>query len=374
MGYCFMSIQKIKTKGGLMSKYNHNYRQVDVDNADKELAYLNDEIIKLPTDESGKQMNYVEAFNDRLSTIPYYQTHSYRKNAVLAFEVVTTFSKDSPIDLEAWKQKNKEWLENTFNVAGDGRNNVISMVYHGDEAGEVHCHAIVVPIDERGRLNAARFTGGARAMSDLQSSYAIDMREFGLERGLKGSSAKHEDIRRFYAELNRAKDSVPEVKPGEPAQAYKERVLASLETMHMSTLRDIKEKERESRRRLDSGFIERRDEIARERNAFFSELEEGKEKKAKLESEISDLKEKKSSLEGEITDLEQLLAKRKKTVSRISDFVKGVNIYMESEPDKAQEMIEMFEEASRKGREESALEMSGQTDVQSFFDELDDER
>lgn len=38
MGYCFMSTSKIKTMGTLASKYNHNYRKVDVANADRDLT------------------------------------------------------------------------------------------------------------------------------------------------------------------------------------------------------------------------------------------------------------------------------------------------------------------------------------------------
>lgn len=48
MSYCFMSIEKIKTGGALMSKYHHNYRLVEVENADASLRHLNEELIKLP--------------------------------------------------------------------------------------------------------------------------------------------------------------------------------------------------------------------------------------------------------------------------------------------------------------------------------------
>lgn len=74
--------------------------------------------------------------------------------------------------------KNVEWMKDTFNIAGDGKDNVISMVYHGDEAGNVHCHALVIPVDERGHLNARRFINGSRAMSEHQTTYAKYMQSF----------------------------------------------------------------------------------------------------------------------------------------------------------------------------------------------------
>lgn len=85
-------------------------------------------------------------------------------------------------------------------------------------------------------------------MSEMQSSYARDMEEFGLERGLKGSKAKHKDIRKFYAELNRSIESVPEPEQGESAYEYKKRVLENLETTYAAALRNI---EKEKRRQIE---------------------------------------------------------------------------------------------------------------------------
>ena len=85
-----------------------------------------------------------------------------------------------------------------------------------DEVGSPHIHAFVVPIDERGRLNAKRFTDGSRAMSALQSSYADSVKETGLKRGVSGSSARHQDIRMMYANMNNAM-VLPDIKKGETA-------------------------------------------------------------------------------------------------------------------------------------------------------------
>ena len=65
MGYCFVTTEKITTLGALTAKYNHNYRTVQVDNADPALKHLNDEVLQLPSDEKGNKMTYVDFFSKK---------------------------------------------------------------------------------------------------------------------------------------------------------------------------------------------------------------------------------------------------------------------------------------------------------------------
>ncbi len=73
---------------------------MDVLNADPEMSYLNEELVKLD------DKTYVEAFNERMKTLGYGEDKKIRSNAVYAFEVVTTFSREDheKIDLEEWKK------------------------------------------------------------------------------------------------------------------------------------------------------------------------------------------------------------------------------------------------------------------------------
>lgn len=229
MGYCFMSIEKINNKSSMIGKYNHNYRVGDVPNADKELAYLNDELIKL----NGK--NYVEAFEDKISELEYYKeipgekANRIRKNAIMGLEVLLTFSREDleHVDIEKWKKDNVEWLKKTFNVNEKKYgNNVLSAQYHADEMGNVHIHAFVVPIDDKGKLNASYFIDGREKMAALQTSYGeLMFKNHNLLRGEQGSKAKHKDIKRFYAAVNQqVRKEVPKPKENEPIQDYYERV------------------------------------------------------------------------------------------------------------------------------------------------------
>ncbi len=256
MGYCFVSTQKIKSLGQLMSKYNHNHRIANVENADPSLRHLNTELIPCQSFETGDRLNYVEAWKERINSLDYYQNHRVRSNAVLATEVIMTFSREESINLKEWKDKNVEWLKKTFDVAGDGRSNIIDATYHADEPGNVHIHAIVIPIDERGHLNAARFTNGSKIMSQMQTNYANAMKEFGLKRGLEGSSARHQDIRKFYTDLNQSIKDIPEPKQEESASQYKERVIEELQTAKAALLREAKKIERLTNENTTKHFLE----------------------------------------------------------------------------------------------------------------------
>ena len=56
----------------------------------------------------------------------------------------------------------------------------------------------MVPIDPKVKLNCRHYLGGREKMRDLQTSFAQKVEHLGLERGIEGSKAKHQDIKRFY--------------------------------------------------------------------------------------------------------------------------------------------------------------------------------
>lgn len=249
--------------GTLRSKHIHNFRETTVLNADPELKNLNEEI-SATYDQSGNRLDYNKAWEERMKDLPSYQQHGTRKNAVLAIEVVTTFSRDENINLEKWKEENVKWLEKTFNVSPDGKSNVLSVVYHADEPGNVHCHAIIVPVDEKGNLNASRFLDGRRAMSQMQTDYGKSMEQFGLERGLENGHARHQDIKKYYAELNNAIE-VSEPREHEDALTYRNRVIEELQTMQAAALRERNEKKREMERYLAQKRKENEEQLTKER-------------------------------------------------------------------------------------------------------------
>lgn len=307
MGYCFMSTQKIKTMGSLASKYNHNYRKVEVSNADPELYSRNQELLSLQGPD-GRELDYNEAWKERVKDLDWAE-RGPRKNAVLAIEVITTFSREEHLDLEAWKQQNVEWLQKTFNVAPDGKNNVLSVMYHADEPGNVHCHAIVIPVDERGNLNASRFLDGRQKLTELQNSYAKDMESFGLERGLENGQARHQDIKKYYADLNNA-IQVSEPEPQETAFDYRDRVMEELQTAQAAALRERREKERQMERRLAERRIDQEKELKAERESIQRERKDAAEAlKKEYASLIRELRQGKQDYREQAEELTELHAR-----------------------------------------------------------------
>lgn len=205
---CVMGMKKLKTPQRLDKAYLHNYRKIDVPNADPKKKHLNEELVVLAA------KSYYAAYLDIIKGFE----RRPRSDAVKAIDILLTYGKgDVTFDEAAWKRENIRWLWDTF-----GCENVISAVLHKDETTP-HIHAIVVPVVS-GRLNASHFLGGKNAMSDLQTSYADYMAQFGLERGLHNSRARHVDIKRFYAVLNAelAKE-LPHPEIGESTVAYRDR-------------------------------------------------------------------------------------------------------------------------------------------------------
>jgi len=62
----------------------------------------------------------------------------------------------------------------------------------------------VVPITQDGRLSAKEFIGNKTKMSADQDTFAEAVKEIGLQRGIKGSKAKHQTIKQYYARVNSA--------------------------------------------------------------------------------------------------------------------------------------------------------------------------
>lgn len=78
----------------------------------------------------------------------------------------------------------------------------VKAVLHMDEKTP-HVQAFMVPIDGRGKLNCKSFFGSREKLRAFQDAYAEKMESLGLERGVEGSRATHEDVQRFYGAINR---------------------------------------------------------------------------------------------------------------------------------------------------------------------------
>ena len=286
MGYCFMTIEKVKSVSQMVRKYEHNYRTGYVPNADPNRKDRNEELIPA-LDKNGQKADYATIYKEKLENLPKCRT-KLRKDAIRGFEIVLTFSREDleRIDIEKWKEDNVRWLKDTFNKNTDKYGeNVISAMYHGDENGNVHIHAFIVPVTADGRLCGSDFVNGRAKMISLQTSYANAMKDHGLKRGLRGSSAKHQDIKKFYTKLNQTM-AIPLPQKDEPAMEYHKRIKTLVQEERAAGLRELLEKEAALTRRLDEQRQQNMDAVQNANLAIRSGLEADIKKFSKMKEEV----------------------------------------------------------------------------------------
>lgn len=324
MAYCCMSINKIKSLSQLSAAYNHNFR-VDgkiPENADPSKTYLNH--VAHPMAHN----SYNEAFKEFTLNLGYGIDKDIRKNAVLALEIIMSFSreklKDQSFDLAKWENASIEWVKSTFNAAPEKYGqNLISAVTHYDETTP-HISAIIFPVDEIGHLNANFYLKGGRSrMSELQTSYAEFMKPLGLKRGQIRSGIKHQDIKLFYGEVSKVlKADIPKYEETDTPESYQEKIRKILQEKAAISLR--LEKEHEAT-------------IARTKAAHEQETAALKKQVSSANRKIHKMEKEKEELEREIGTVESV----KRVVKSVQLMKKALD---EMDIDKANEFTDQLNE------------------------------
>lgn len=200
--FCILRLEKIKTKRDIIRRGNHNTRghKKAAQNADPTRAHLN-KILRGSKD----VLADVTKRYEELGVKP-------RKNGVLATEMFLGYSPGGveEKDLAKWVRKNMRWLDKKF-----GKENIVSAVLHRDETTP-HIHVVLLPVHHENKngkpaVSHKRLFGDGydkdgvydEKCSRLQNEYAEAMKEFGLERGLKGSKAVHQTAKEFRREAQR---------------------------------------------------------------------------------------------------------------------------------------------------------------------------
>jgi hypothetical protein len=179
--FCIIRTAKLKAFGNIGASLAHSYRTRPTANADAGRAGDNKH-------SHGNPEQVLQAIRERLPA-------KRRKDAVLAIEYFIgaspAFGSRSPSDQAGYFRDALQWLKDRH-----GAGNVIGWSVHRDETTP-HLVAYVVPLDDSGRLNAKRWTGGRAALSELQTAFSRDVgAHHGLARGIEGSTAKHQPPRR----------------------------------------------------------------------------------------------------------------------------------------------------------------------------------
>lgn len=191
--FTILRVAKIKTMGNLMGSCKHTFRERETHNADPDRLGDNEVLIG-PDTAQGVADAWAERAPEKI-----------RKNAVHALEYLVTASPAAMHamgrqDQDAYFDAALDWLAQRH-----GAENILSAVVHRDETTP-HLFAMVIPLDDRDHLNARMFTGGKVALSEMQTSFTDAVGDFGLDRGIHRSGARHTTIQEYYARAN----SVPE--------------------------------------------------------------------------------------------------------------------------------------------------------------------
>ena len=212
MSYAVLHI--MKASGSCTAIARHIERSTQPDNAHVELRYLNrDDFIKYPDGVDGLG----EAIQHRLDHAGL--TRKIGKNQVLALNVLLSSDGEAlrrladEGRLDDWAESSARWAKETF-----GEENVVGAHLHMDEHTP-HLHVTVVPIvtterkkkasesNVRKRYRTKSKDGPRLSANDImtrenltrfQDTYAEAMERFGLERGIRGSEARHVDQHEYY--------------------------------------------------------------------------------------------------------------------------------------------------------------------------------
>lgn len=267
MAYAVLRIQKMTTTTALINRYNHDFRESQVWNADENKKSENKILVK------NQYGTYEDAFKAKVAASKIYSVAGPpRKDAVKAIDVMMTFSKEAlnGLNLEQWEKESIKWLENTF-----GKDNVVSVVEHNDESVP-HIHAVVIPMVNE-RLNASSFIGAPWKMSELQTSYGKAMAPLGLQRGIEKSVAKHVTMQAMYGAINKAMDlELPNPEKKESLTDYRNRANEVYKELA-----------------LRCAYFERQAEFTHNKNASISlnERLDFENEKKEFENENSEIKE-----------------------------------------------------------------------------------
>ena len=217
MGY--ISIQINKAKGSAdTGASDHIERKSRPKNADPTRTHLNRELVEFPDGVADR----TKAISHRIRTADI--KRKVTPDQVRAIRIVLSGTHEDMIRvqdegrLNEWCDDNLQWLHRTF-----GKENTVSAVLHMDEHTP-HIHATVVPIvtgerrkarkkQAEGKRTYRKKANAVRLCADdlltreklvaYHDSYAKAMAKYGLQRGIRGSEARHTTTAQYYRDLKR---------------------------------------------------------------------------------------------------------------------------------------------------------------------------
>ena len=222
MGYFSLDIKKAKGTSDT-TQSDHIERKIIPKNADPTRTHLNRVLVKYPDGVHGRD----EAITHRLNTAGIRRKITHDQVRVVRVVLSGTHEDMMNIQekgkLDEWCSDSIQWLQATF-----GKDNVVAAHLHMDEKTP-HIHAAVVPVVTGERRKAKKEqadskrkyrkkTNSVRLCADdlfnrqtliaYHDNYARVMAKYGLQRGVRGSEARHTTTMQYYRDLKKKNETL----------------------------------------------------------------------------------------------------------------------------------------------------------------------
>ena len=214
MGFAVLHIEKgtAGKAGGLGSHIDRTKKVLNADPklSEKNLFYHLGENGKVYVYDNFKNRRSLQERINRRIQEGYKGKTAIRKDAVTHLNVVLTGSHEEMTAIGENPERLTQWMNENYRFVSErfGGRNVVDFTLHMDERTP-HIHCVVVPLTKDGRLSAKEVMGDRRKLSELQDGYGKAMQnKFGLQRGIKGSTATHDSVREYYARINECMSSM----------------------------------------------------------------------------------------------------------------------------------------------------------------------
>lgn len=241
MAFAIARISKLKG-GSVGASDSHNNRARETPNADPERRDQNRILIgdDLPLTETVRQVIRESGGKPR-------------RDSVECVEVVLTASREyfENDKCEIALEKVEQFTERSVKFLRDKERVglCVKAILHLDERTP-HIQAHCVPLDERGKLNCKGLFGSRSKLRAFQDAFYEEVKDLGLERGVRGSRATHVEINKFYgAILEDSRISIDQDKLPDPPKilmsrqgidAYKARVIEAIHEQIEKPLRALR--------------------------------------------------------------------------------------------------------------------------------------
>lgn len=237
-----LRVAKLAKRGNIGGSSSHNYRERPAHNVDPNRSHLNE------FTGAQSRTELFAALDTRLK-----QINEVDPQAVPLAEFVITASPESftenggKLDSKSYFDDTEAWLKQRY-----GAENVLGTCRHYDEKTP-HMHVYIVPVryveagtrkrsviigkDENGKalretreypiparsiLSAKHHFDGRGKLAGLQTQFAKEVgAKFGLERGIEGSTARHQTLKQFYGNITKPIQPFPPAPIITPLSAFR---------------------------------------------------------------------------------------------------------------------------------------------------------